>query len=125
VIEDRISNAIADIRLELFRGNRDPKVIAEIAAAYDLQPCTLSARLAKAYGSLEDMDRWQEKSVSMSAIEARMREAIHAYAETEAGVEIGKWLEERAGRAPSRAEVELADELWVDRAFRKMVAGRE
>lgn len=125
MIEERISNAIADIRLELFRGNRDPKVIDEIAAVYDLQPSVLSARLAKAYGSLEEMDRWREKSASMRAIEARMKEAIYAYAETEAGVDIGKWLEDRAGRTPSRAEVELADELWVDRTFRRMMAGRE
>src|SRR5690606_23185390 len=110
MIETRIADALADIRLELFRGNRNPKIVDEIAREYDLQPGVLAFRLAKAYGSLEDLEARQTESLARAAIEQRMKEAIHAYAETEAGVDIGKWLEERAGRKPSRQEIEYADE---------------
>jgi len=123
--EERIADALADIRLELFRGNRDPNVIDKIAGDYDLKPSVLANRLARAYGSLEDLDKWQSKSASMRAIEARMRDAIHAYAETEAGVDIAKWLEERAGRTASRYEVELADELWMQRTLSKIMLGKD
>lgn len=124
-IEERIADALADIRVELFRGNRDPKMIDEIATEYDLKPVVLAARLARAYGSLEEMDRWQAKSVSMRAIEARMKSAIHAYAATEGGVETAKWLEERAGRAPSWEEVQYADGLWMQNALSKLMADGE
>ena len=122
MIEESISNALADIRLELFRGNRDPKIIEEIAAEYDLLPSVLAHRLAKAYGSLGDLGRREATSATMRAIEARMKSAIHAYPETEAGVDIAKWLEERAGRTPSRQEVEYADELWVQYNLKKLMA---
>jgi len=124
VIENRIADALADIRLELFRGNRDPKVIDEIAREYDLQPSVLALRLAKAYGSLEDLQARQSKSLTMAAIETRMKQAIHEYAKTEAGVDIAKWLEERAGRRPSREEVEYADELWMQHMLSKLMANR-
>ena len=124
-IEHRIADAIADVRLELFRGNRDPKMIDQIAADYDLKPSFLANRLAKAYGSLADLDRWQTKSVPLHAIEARMKEAIHAYAKTEAGVDIAEWLEERAGRPPSRGEVQLADELWLDHALSRILVDQK
>lgn len=125
MIEQRIADALADVRLELSRGNRSPRIIDEVAAEYDLKPEVLAHRLAKAYGSLEALDGWQARSTAMNAVEARMKQAIHDYAETEAGVDIALWLEERAGRAPTRAEVELADELWVDRTLRKIMADRK
>ncbi len=125
MIEERVANALADVRLELFRGNRNPEMIDEIAAAYSLQPSVLVRRLAQAYGSLEDLDSWQAKSANMQAIETRMKAAIHEYATTTAGVDIAKWLEERAGRVPSRAEVEFADELWMNRTLSKMIADQK
>ncbi|HEY6816141.1 MAG TPA: hypothetical protein VI168_11420 [Croceibacterium sp.] len=124
MIENRIADALADIRLELFRGNKDPKIIDEIASEYDLEPGVLALRLAKAYGSLEELEDRQAKSMTMLAIETRMKHAIHEYAKTEAGVDIAKWLEERAGREPSRQEVEYADDLWMGHALSKLMAGR-
>ena len=124
-IDERIADALADVRVELFRGNRNPKMIDEIAADYDLKPSVLAARLARAYGTLEEMDRWQAKSVSMRAIETRMKSAIHEYAVTEGGIEIAIWLEERAGRAPSWDEVQYADELWMRHALNKLMAKDE
>ena len=124
MIEGRISDALADIRLELFRGNRDPKIIEVIAAEYDLLPSVLANRLAKAYGSLEYLGHREAASATMKAIEARMSAAIRAYAETEAGVDIAEWLAERAGRTPSRQEVEYADHLWVQYNLKKLMADR-
>jgi hypothetical protein len=125
VNEERIADAIADLRLELFRGKRSPEIFNEIAAEYDLKPEVLANRVAKAYGSLEDLNNWQAKSVALQSIEARMKYAIHEYAKTEAGVDIAKWLAERAGREPTRSEVELADELWLRRVLNDMMTGKK
>ena len=122
MIEERISDALADIRVELFRGNKSASMIDEIAAAYDLKPNVLAARLAKAYGSLEELDSRQNKSLARLQIEARMEKALYAYAESEAGVNIAKWLEERAGRRPSQAEIDLADQLWMQRTLSKLMS---
>ena len=97
-------------------------MIDEIAAAYDLKPNVLAARLAKAYGSLEELDSRQNKSLARLQIEARMEKALYAYAESEAGVNIAKWLEERAGRRPSQAEIDLADQLWMQRTLSKLMS---
>lgn len=123
-VEQRILDALADIRLELFRGNRNPKIIDEIANEYNLKPSVLSARLAKAYGSMADLEARNTKSLAMAAIEARMKRAIYDYAKTDAGIEIAKWLEERAGRKPSWDEVQYADELWMSRVLNELMADK-
>lgn len=123
-VEQRILDALADIRLELFRGNKNPKIIDEIANEYNLKPSVLSARLAKAYGSIADLEARNTKSLAMAAIEAKMKRAIYDYAKTDAGIEIAKWLEERAGREPSWEEVQYADELWMSRVLNQLMADK-
>jgi len=121
-IEQQILDALADIRLELFRGNKNPKMIDEIAIEYGLKPEVLAVPLAKAYGSLADLETRHTKSLATAAIEARMKRAIFDYAQTEGGINIAVWLAERAGRAPSFEEVQFADELWMQHVLNKLMA---
>ena len=124
--EQSISDAIADVRMALAKGDKRHDLIAEIAAAYGLRPSVLASRIERAYGSIEELDRRDQKSATMRAIEARMMKAIYDYADFEAdyGVNIAEWLAGRAGREPTHSEIQLADELWMKRALSKLMADK-
>ncbi len=119
-IEERVSDALSDIRLALSKNEFGNGTVAKIAKDYALKPETLLARLEKAYGSIEDLETRISAQKKRIDIEQQMERAIIEYSKGECGVVISEWLAERGGRKPTQKEIELADTLWMQRRLSEL-----
>lgn len=75
-------------------------------------------------GPLDEVAGKEAQRIEQGATEARMKQAIYEYSKSEAGVDIAKWLEERAGRRPTEQEIDYADELWMQQTLSNLMAGQ-